>query len=121
MEFVSDALGSRKQKEAETNAKIVDLFKHALDETKNCRNEQQWVEFGCPGYGKGPWDGLGAMVKTKVTLDITHGKEHTMTGKITSPILVAQHLRATFCTNEWLMEHVDSLINEMVVMYQSAE
>ncbi len=31
-----------------------------------------WVEFGCPGHGKGPWDGLGAMVKTKVTLDIMH-------------------------------------------------
>ncbi len=62
-----------------------------------------WVKFGCPGHGKGPWDGLGAMVKTKVTLDITYDKEHTMTGKITSPILVAQHLRATFCTNEWLM------------------
>jgi hypothetical protein len=44
-ELVSDALGSRKQKEAETNAKIVDLLKHALDETKNCRNEQQRVEF----------------------------------------------------------------------------
>ncbi len=61
------------------------------------------------------------MVKTKVTLDITYGKERTMTGKITSPILVAQHLRATFCTNEWLMEHVDSRINEMVVMYQSTD
>ena len=34
-----------------------------------------WVEFGCPGHGKGPWDGLGAMVKTKVTLDIIHDKE----------------------------------------------
>jgi hypothetical protein len=44
-ELVGDALGSRKQKEAETNAKIVDLLKHALDETKNCRNEQQRVEF----------------------------------------------------------------------------
>jgi hypothetical protein len=30
-ELVSDALGSRKQKEAETNAKIVHLLKHALD------------------------------------------------------------------------------------------
>ena len=39
-----------------------------------------------------PWDDLGSMVKTKVTLDIMHGKEHTMTGKITSPILVVQHL-----------------------------
>jgi hypothetical protein len=80
-----------------------------------------WVEFGCPGHGKGPWDGLGAMVKTKVTLDIMHGKERTMTGKITSPILVAQHLRATFCKKEWLMEHVNTPINEIVVMYQSAE
>ena len=51
-----------------------------------------WVEFDYPGHGKGPWDGLGTMVKTKVTLDIINGKEHTMTGKIKSPILVDQHL-----------------------------
>jgi hypothetical protein len=44
-ELVSDALGSCKQKEAETNVKIVDLLKHTFDETKNCRNEQQRVEF----------------------------------------------------------------------------
>ncbi len=44
-ELVSDALGSRKQKEEETNAKIVDLLKHALDETKNCRNEEQGSSF----------------------------------------------------------------------------
>ncbi len=44
-ELVSDALGNRKQKEAETNAKILDLLKNALDETKNCRNEQQRVEY----------------------------------------------------------------------------
>jgi hypothetical protein len=44
-ELVSDSLVSRKQKEAETNAKIVDLFKDALDEIKHCRNEQQRVEF----------------------------------------------------------------------------
>ena len=44
-ELVSDALPSRKEKEAETNAKIVDLFKDALDEIKNCRTEQQRVEF----------------------------------------------------------------------------
>ena len=25
-----------------------------------------WQQFGCPGKGKGPWDGLGAVVKTKV-------------------------------------------------------
>jgi hypothetical protein len=79
------------------------------------------IWLGCPGHGKGPWDGLGTIVKTKVTLDIMHCKERTMTGKITTPILVAQHLRVTFCTNEWRMEQVDSRINEMVMMYQSAE
>ncbi len=44
-ELVSDALGNRKQKEAETNVKIVDLFKDVIDEIKNCRNEEQRVEF----------------------------------------------------------------------------
>jgi hypothetical protein len=44
-ELVGDALENRKQKEEQTNTKIVDVLKHALDETKNCRNEQQRVEF----------------------------------------------------------------------------
>jgi hypothetical protein len=44
-ELVSDALASRKQKEAETNTKIVDLFKDALDKIKNCHTEPQRVEF----------------------------------------------------------------------------
>jgi hypothetical protein len=44
-ELVSDALTSRKQKEAETNFKIVDLFKETLDEIKHCRTEQQREEF----------------------------------------------------------------------------
>jgi hypothetical protein len=80
-----------------------------------------WVEYGCPDHGKGPWDGLGSMVKTKVTLDIMYDKERTMTGKITSSILVAQHLRSTFCTKEWFMDHANLQIKEMVAMYQSAE
>ncbi len=44
-ELLSDSLVSRNQKESETNVKIVDLFKDALDEIKHCRNEQQRVEF----------------------------------------------------------------------------
>ena len=39
-----------------------------------------WVEFGCPGHGKGPWDGLGAMVKTKVSRDLTNGQVLTPSG-----------------------------------------
>ncbi len=34
-ELVSDALGNRKQKEEETNVKIVDLLKNVIDDTKN--------------------------------------------------------------------------------------
>lgn len=64
-----------------------------------------WVEFGCPGHGKGPWDGMGAMVKTKVSRDITNEQCRTPSGRIIEPICVAQHVRATFCTNEWLQEH----------------
>ena len=44
-ELVSDDLGRRKKKETETITKIVDLFNGALDEIKNCRNEQQRLEF----------------------------------------------------------------------------
>ena len=36
---VSDVLGIRKKEESETNVKIVDLFKHVLDEIKNCRTD----------------------------------------------------------------------------------
>ena len=31
-----------------------------------------WLQYGCPGKGKGPWDGLGAVVKTKVRLCLCH-------------------------------------------------
>jgi hypothetical protein len=76
-----------------------------------------WVEFGCPGHGKGQWDGLGAMAKSKVTVDIMHGKESTSTGKITSAMLVAQHFRDIFCNKDWDMEHADMKIQQVVVMY----
>ena len=53
-----------------------------------------WVEYGCPGHGKGPWDGLGAMTKTKVTRDLTDSNVQTPSGRITCALEVAQHLRA---------------------------
>lgn len=57
-----------------------------------------WVEFGCPGHGKGPWDGLGAMVKTKVSRDLTNECCLTPSGDIDTALEVAQHVRAIFCT-----------------------
>ena len=80
-----------------------------------------WVEYGCPGHGKGPWDGLGAMAKTKVTRDLTDGNVQTPSGRITSPLEVAQHLRAQFCSRQWKKERMNMKINQVVVMYLDAD
>jgi hypothetical protein len=48
-------------------------------------------------HGKGPWDGLDAMAKTKVTRDLTDNNVQTPSGRITCALEVAQHLCATFC------------------------
>jgi flagellar biosynthesis GTPase FlhF len=58
------------------------------------------IEYGCPGKGKGPWDGVGAAIKTKVRNDIINEimkkAKTTPSGKITNALEVAQHLRAIF-------------------------
>eukprot|EP00966_Prymnesium_polylepis_P328707 7384478-Prymnesium_polylepis.1 len=51
-----------------------------------------WVEFGCAGHGKGPWDGLGAVIKQMVRRDILHNKILTASGYITSPAEVLARL-----------------------------
>jgi hypothetical protein len=77
-----------------------------------------WVEYGCPGHGKGSWDGLGAMAKTKVTRDLTDSNVQTPSRRITSALETAQHLRATFCTPQWPKKHKKNMkINKVVVMY----
>lgn len=43
-----------------------------------------WIDFGCPGHGKGPWDGLGAVLKQQVTRDITNSKILTESGGLAS-------------------------------------
>ena len=47
----------------------------------------------------------------------TDHNEQTPSGRITSPLEVAQHLRAEFCTQQWLSEHADKQINLVIVMY----
>ena len=49
--------------------------------------------------------------------DINNGKCLTPSGRICSALEVAQHLRATFATSEWLMKHTHMKINEIVVFY----
>eukprot|EP00966_Prymnesium_polylepis_P328362 7384167-Prymnesium_polylepis.2 len=83
--------------------------------------EKIMVEYGCPGKGKGPWDGLGAAVKTRVRNaiinEIARKKKTTPSGQITNALEVAQHLRSIFSTPEWLNDHAHMTIHEYVVLY----
>lgn len=76
-----------------------------------------WIQYGCPGKGKGPWDGLGAMVKSKIRRDITDGRCLTASKRIRSALEVAEHLRKLFSTPSWLLKHAHTKINEIVVLY----
>ena len=79
------------------------------------------VEYGCPGGGKGPWDGIGAVAKTKLRNDIINEiarkAKTTPSGQITNALEVAMHLRAVFATPKWLSDHAHMKIHEMVVLY----
>ena len=79
-----------------------------------------WVEFGCAGHGKGPWDGLGAVIKQTVRRDILHNNILTSLGYITSPAEVAEHLHRKFGTNEWKVDHMGGKVNEVIVLYSDA-
>jgi hypothetical protein len=76
-----------------------------------------WIDFGCPGHGKGPWDGMGAVMKQQLTRDLTNNRILTASGYVRSPKEVAEHLRARFQTEEWKAAHVDKAIHEIVVTY----
>lgn len=80
-----------------------------------------WVEFGCAGHGKGPWDGLGAMIKQTVRRDILHNKIMTASGYIVSPAEVAEHLHQRFSNEEWREAHSQQGgVNEIIVLYSDA-
>jgi hypothetical protein len=104
------------EKERDTSEKVVEELKRQL-QPKRAHTDDDAGD----AHGKGPWDGLGAMVKSKVTLDIMHDNERTSTGKITSAMLVAQHLRSIFCNVDWDMEHTDMKIQQVVVMYLNTD
>jgi hypothetical protein len=72
-----------------------------------------WVEFGCAGHGKGPWDGLGAVMKQMIRRDILHNNILTSSGYITTPAEVAEHLHKRFGTEEWKAAHVDKKVQEV--------
>jgi hypothetical protein len=75
------------------------------------------IDFGCPGHGKGPWDGMGAVMKQQLTRDLTNGRILTESGYVRNPKEVAEQLRKRFQTAEWMAAHVDKSIHEIVVTY----
>ncbi len=48
---------------------------------------------------------------------LTDGNVQTPSGRITSPLEVAQHLRTQFCRIQWKKESMKMKINQVVVMY----
>ena len=76
-----------------------------------------WIDFGCPGHGKGPWDGMGAVMKQQLTRDLTNGQILTESGYVRDPREVAEQLRKRFQTDEWMAAHIDKSIHEIVVTY----
>ena len=70
-----------------------------------------------PGHGKGPWDGMGAVMKQQLTRDLTNHRILTESGYVRNPMEVAEQLRKRFQTDEWKAAHADKAIHEIVVTY----
>ena len=75
------------------------------------------IDFGCPGHGKGPWDGLGAVLKQAVTRDTLNNKILTESGYITTPREVSEHLRHKVDTDAWRAAHRTKTIKKITVLY----
>jgi hypothetical protein len=74
-----------------------------------------WISFGCPGHGKGPWDGYGAVVKTHVRNANTKG-----TARITTPREAAVAIERHFCSLEYEAKHASAKIQKVVVTFVEA-
>ena len=57
--------------------------------------------FGCPGHGKGPWDGIGAVIKSLLRRAITDSTCANAAGKISTAEHCYEHIRATLCGPSW--------------------
>ena len=84
-----------------------------------------WWEFGCPGHGKGVWDGLGALVKRTVRQDIIDDRPRNKTvlsgsGFTRNAEEVAEHVKKRFCTQEWMDKQMHKTVNEVVVHHVDA-
>ena len=57
--------------------------------------------FGCPGHGKGPWDGIGAVIKSLLRLAITYNQCANEAGRISTAEHCYEHVRTTLCGPSW--------------------
>lgn len=74
------------------------------------------IDFGCPGHGKGPWDGW-VVLKQAITRDLLNQKILTQSGYITCPLEVAEHLRCKVDTDDWRAAHRKKTIKSITVIY----
>ena len=74
-----------------------------------------WISFGCPGHGKGPWDGYGAVIKSYVRNTNTKG-----TTRITTPRGAAVAIERRFCSPDYEAKHADAKIQKVVVTFIEA-
>jgi hypothetical protein len=69
--------------------------------------------FGCPGHGKGPWDGFGGVMKRIMRRDTINDNV-----VILDFVGAAEHLRSRLCTEDWQQKHgLDSryTINKVLI------
>jgi hypothetical protein len=57
--------------------------------------------FGCPGHGKGPWDGIGAVIKSLLRLAITYNQCANEAGRISTAEHCYENVRGTLCGPSW--------------------
>jgi hypothetical protein len=80
--------------------------------------ENRWLKvaqwsLGCPGHGKGAWDGLGAVLKRALRDDTIHEKILSNSRKMRTRNDVVEHLRKRFGTKDWERTHRGSTIKRM--------
>ena len=75
------------------------------------------IDFGCPGHGKGPWDGLGAVLKQAVVRDTLNQKILTQSGYISTPVEVAEHLSRRVDNDDWRAAHRDKTVKRITILY----
>jgi hypothetical protein len=73
--------------------------------------------FGCPGHGKGPWDGIGAVIKLLLRrLAITYSTCANAAGRISTAEHCYEHILATLCGPSWQLGR-GAAISKFVTFY----